>query len=263
MTDSNNQYEHITIEYTDRIAYVTMNRPARRNALSADHLTELCAAFTAIGQRQDIAAVILRGNGKIFSSGHDLGEMLDREPAFYRHLFTVCSTLMETVQAIPQPVIAQVHGIATAAGCQLVASCDLAVAADDTRFATPGIKIGLFCSTPLVALSRAIPPKKALEMLLTGDFVSASDALHMGLINRVVPADELESETLALAQKICSASSVVIGLGKQAFYRQAGMTQSQAYAYASEVMTLNATLPDAQEGIKAFLEKRQPQWSDR
>jgi len=171
--------------------------------------------------------------------------------------------LMETIQAIPQPVIAQVHGIATAAGCQLVATCDLAVAADDARFATPGVKIGLFCSTPMVALSRAVPPKRAMEMLLTGEPISAAEAREYGLVSRVVPASELEAATLALATQIASASGAVVGLGKQAFYRQLSMPQHQAYAYAKEVMSLNATFDDAQEGICAFLEKRPPQWGDR
>lgn len=256
-------YENITLDINERIATITMNRPSRRNALSAAHMTDLLSCFTDIGKRQDIAVVIMRGNGPVFSAGHDLSEMVGRDAAFYRHLFEICTQLMEAIQSIPQPVIAQVHSVATAAGCQLVASCDLAVAAEDARFATPGVKIGLFCSTPMVAISRAIPPKKALEMLLTGDFVSAPDALQMGLINRVVPVDELESATLALAEKICTASSVIVGMGKQTFYQQLTMTQAQAYAYTRDVMALNSLMPDAQEGISAFIEKRSPQWSDR
>jgi enoyl-CoA hydratase/carnithine racemase len=256
-------YEHI--EYTEqgRVAFVTMNRPKKRNALSADHMSELLTCVRAIGQRKDISVVIVRGNGPVFSAGHDLGEMLDQEIPFYRRLFEICTDLMEGLQAIPQPVIAQVHGVATAAGCQLVASCDLAVAAEDARFATPGVRIGLFCSTPMIALSRTIPPKKALEMLFTGDFISATEAQQYGLVNQVVPADELETATLALAENISSFSSEVIGLGKQTFYKQQGMTQQQAYAYARETMAFNATFADAHEGIQAFLEKRQPRWSDR
>lgn len=256
-------YEHIILDITERIAWVTMNRPTRRNALSVDHMTELLHCFTTLGQRSDVAVIILRGSGTIFSSGHDLSEMVGQEHAFYHHLFEVCTNLMEQIQTIPQPVIAQVHGAAIAAGCQLVASCDLAIATDDTRFSTPGIKIGLFCSTPMVALSRVVPPKKAMEMLLTGDFISASEALAMGLINRVVPAASLEEETLALAGKILAASALIVGLGKQTFYHQLDMSQHQAYAYAREVMVLNTTFADSQEGISAFLEKRQPRWSER
>lgn len=256
-------YEHILVEKDERIATLTMNRPQRRNALSADHMTDLVSCFRELGTHSDISVIILRGNGPVFCSGHDLAEMTDQEPSFYRHLFEVCTTLMETIQSVPQPVIAQVHGIATAAGCQLVASCDLAIAANDTRFATPGVKIGLFCSTPMVALSRAVPPKKAMEMLLTGEFLSARHAQESGLVNAIVPADELETTTRALAEKICAASSHVVALGKQTFYRQLAMPQPQAYAYTREVMSFNATFADAQEGIKAFLEKRPPNWSDR
>ena len=188
-------------------------------------------------------------------------EGLDRSR--YRHVFAVCTELMETLQSIPQPVIAQVHGVATAAGCQLVATCDLAVAAEEARFATPGVKIGLFCSTPMVAVSRAIGRKKAMEMLLTGDFISAQEALAAGLVNRVVPATDLDAATRALAEKIVAASPLVVGVGKQAFYRQLDMPQHQAYDYASEVMSFNATFADAQEGMCAFLQKRAPKWTGR
>ncbi|PDW00789.1 enoyl-CoA hydratase [Candidatus Chloroploca asiatica] len=256
-------YQHILLTVEDRIAIATMNRPARRNALSLEHMEELIDAFRTLGRRGDIGVIILRGAGPAFCAGHDLNEMTGRSPEFYRHIFDTCTILMETIQAIPQPVIAQIHGIATAAGCQLAATCDLVVAADDARFATPGVKIGLFCSTPMVALSRAVPAKLALEMLLTGDPISASEAHQFGLVNRVVPVADLETTTLALAQKIASASSAVIGIGKQAFYRQINMPQHQAYGYAKEVMSFNATFADAQEGICAFLEKRPPQWSDR
>lgn len=256
-------YQHVLLTVEDRIATVTMNRPSRRNALSLEHMEELIDAFRTLGRRGDIGVIILRGAGPAFCAGHDLSEMTGRSPEFYRHIFDVCTVLMETIQAIPQPVIAQIHGIATAAGCQLAATCDLVVAADDARFATPGVKIGLFCSTPMVALSRAVPAKLALEMLLTGDPISASEAHQFGLVNRVVPVADLATTTLALAQKIASASSAVIGIGKQAFYRQINMPQHQAYGYAKEVMSFNATFADAQEGICAFLEKRPPQWSDR
>jgi enoyl-CoA hydratase/carnithine racemase len=258
-------YRHILVEVEtgERVATVTMNRPEKRNALSVEHMTELIAALRAIGEREDAAVVILQGNGPAFCAGHDLSELIDRTPAFYRHVFDVCTTLMETIQTIPQPVIAQVHGIATAAGCQLVATCDLAVAADTARFATPGVKIGLFCSTPMVAVSRAVGRKKAMEMLLTGEPISAQEALACGLVNRLAPPSALAAETRALAAKIVAASPFVVGLGKQAFYRQLDLPQPAAYAYAKEVMSLNALAADAQEGMCAFLEKRPPRWPGR
>ncbi|MCS6880063.1 MAG: enoyl-CoA hydratase [Oscillochloridaceae bacterium] len=263
MTTVSQSYQHLLFELDERLAFITMNRPAKRNALSLEHMEELIDAFRTVGRRGDIGVAVLRGAGPAFCAGHDLSEMLGRSPEFYRQLFDVCTVLMETIQAIPQPVIAQVHGIATAAGCQLAATCDLVVAAEDARFATPGVKIGLFCSTPMVALSRAVPAKKAMEMLLTGEPISAAEARDFGLVNQVVPPAELESATRALAEKIAAASGTVVGLGKQAFYRQINMPQHQAYAYAREVMSFNATFPDAQEGICAFLEKRPPRWGDR
>jgi enoyl-CoA hydratase/carnithine racemase len=188
-------YQHILVESGDRIATITMNRPEKRNALSVEHMTELIAALRAIGDSAEPAVVILRGNGPAFCAGHDLSELIDRSPDFYRHVFDVCTDLMETIQGIPQPVIAQVHGIATAAGCQLVATCDLAVAADNARFATPGVKIGLFCSTPMVAVSRVVGRKKAMEMLLTGEPISAPEALACGLVNRLASPEALAAET--------------------------------------------------------------------
>ncbi len=253
-------YQHILFQADGPIACVTMNRPEKRNALSVAHMLELTACFQAIGEERAIAVVILRGNGPAFCAGHDLNELLGRSPDFYRYVFEVCTRLMEALQSIPQPVIAQVHGMATAAGCQLVATCDLAVASEDARFATPGVKIGLFCSTPMVAVSRNLPRKKVMEMLLTGEPISAHEALLYGLVNRVVPREALEAETRALAEKIAAASPFVVGLGKQAFYRQLELPQPQAYAYAREVMALNAMTADAQEGICAFLEKRPPRW---
>jgi enoyl-CoA hydratase/carnithine racemase len=253
-------YQHILLATDGPVATITMNRPERRNALSLAHMEELIRCLKAIGQDGEMAVVILRGNGPAFCAGHDLGEMVGQEPGFYRHIFAVCSELMETIQAIPQPVIAQVHGIATAAGCQLIATCDLAIAAEEARFATPGVKIGLFCSTPMVALSRAVGRKKAMEMLLTGDLIPAHEALSAGLVNSVVPAVELEAATYDLAMKIAAASPLVVGIGKQAFYRQLEMPQHQAYDYAMEVMSFNATFADAQEGMCAFLEKRHPEW---
>ncbi|HLZ10905.1 MAG TPA: enoyl-CoA hydratase [Chloroflexota bacterium] len=256
-------YRNLLVTEHDRIAHVTMNRPEKRNALSVEHMNELIACFEAIGQNRHLAVVILRGNGPVFCSGHDLNEMIGRTLEYYRHEFDVCTVLMETIQRIPQPVIAQVHGIATAAGCQLVASCDLAVAASTAKFATPGVKIGLFCSTPMVAVSRAMGMKKTLELLLTGESISAQEALENGLINRVVSPEGLEGETLALAAKIAASSSYVVGLGKAAFYHQLDLPQAEAYTYAREVMSNNALAADAQEGMGAFLEKRKPTWQNR
>jgi len=256
-------YEHILDEGDETVALVTMNRPKKRNALSLDHMQELITCLRAIGETGEAPVVVLRGTGPAFCAGHDLSEMVSRDPTFYRHLFDVCCELMETIQNIPQPVIAQVHGIATAAGCQLAATCDLVVASEEARFACPGVKIGLFCSTPMVALSRAVGKKKAMEMLLTGEFISAEEALAEGLVNKVVPVDEVESEARALAVKIAEASPLVVGVGKQAFYRQLEMPTDQAYAYTKEVMSFNATFADAQEGMCAFLEKRSPEWKSR
>jgi enoyl-CoA hydratase/carnithine racemase len=263
MIEAETSYEHILFEQDGVVAYVTMNRPNKRNALSLDHMRELISCFKGIGVSKDISVAILRGEGPAFCAGHDLSEMVGRDPDFYRHLFDVCCELMETIQGIPQPVIAQVHATATAAGCQLAATCDLVVASEEARFATPGVRIGLFCSTPMVALSRAVGQKKAMEMLLTGEFISAEEAKIEGLANKVVPADELEEQTTALAQKIAEASPLVVGIGKQAFYRQLEMPTEQAYAYTKEVMSFNATFEDAQEGICAFLEKRKPEWKTR
>jgi enoyl-CoA hydratase/carnithine racemase len=263
MIEAETSYEHILFEQDGVVAYVTMNRPNKRNALSLDHMRELISCFKEIGVSKDISVAILRGEGPAFCAGHDLSEMVGRDPDFYRHLFDVCCELMETIQGIPQPVIAQVHATATAAGCQLAATCDLVVASEEARFATPGVRIGLFCSTPMVALSRAVGQKKAMEMLLTGEFISAQEAKIEGLANKVVPADELEEQTTALAQKIAEASPLVVGIGKQAFYRQFEMPTEQAYAYTKEVMSFNATFEDAQEGICAFLEKRKPEWKTR
>ena len=253
-------YEHILFEQDGGVAYVTMNRPGKRNALSLAHMLELKECFESIGESKEAQVVILRGNGPAFCAGHDLSEMVGRDPEFYRRLFDVCTELMAAIQTIPQPVIAAVHGIATAAGCQLAATCDLMVAAEEARFATPGVRIGLFCSTPMVALSRSVGQKKAMEMLLTGDFISAEKARTEGLVNKVVPSEELESESRKLAEKIAEASSLVVGVGKQAFYRQLEMSTDHAYAYTKEVMSFNATFADAQEGICAFLEKRKPEW---
>lgn len=241
------------------VAYVTMDRPEKRNALSVEMMEALVRCFREIG-RSEAAVAVLRANGPAFCAGHDLAELLDRDIEFYRREFDLCTSVIETMQSIRQPVIAQVHAVATAAGCQLVASCDLAVAAEDAWFATPGVKIGLFCTTPMVALTRAIGRKKALEMLYTGDPLSARDALAAGLINRVVPAAELAAATRALAEKIAAQSPYVIAIGKDAFYRQIDLPQPQAYDFAEETMSINAKAFDAHEGISAFLEKRKPDW---
>jgi enoyl-CoA hydratase/carnithine racemase len=242
---------------------ISLNRPERRNALSLDLMEGLIAEFKEVSRSRDIRSIVLAAVGKAFCSGHDLAEMRDRDVAEYRHIFDVCSELMKLIQEIPQPVIARVQGIATAAGCQLVASCDLAIASTEAFFATPGVKIGLFCSTPMVALTRAIGRKRALEMLLTGKAIGAETAAEWGLVNRVVAAGELESSAKALACEIAQASGFTVGLGKQAFYAQIDLDQTKAYAYAKEVMSLNAVADDAQEGMSAFLEKRAPCWVGR
>jgi enoyl-CoA hydratase/carnithine racemase len=252
--------ENLTFRSVGSIGVVTLNRPQRRNALSLELMLELTDCLAGIGRNREIRAVILAAAGKVFCSGHDLAEMTGRDINEYRRIFDVCSELMLKVQAIPQPVIAEVQGIATAAGCQLVASCDLAVAAEEAAFATPGVKIGLFCTTPMVALTRAIGRKRALQMLLTGEMVDARTAADWGLINQVVPAGELAAATRRLAEKVAEASTLVVGIGKQAFYTQIDLDQPKAYAYAKEVMSMNALAADAQEGISSFLGKRAPCW---
>jgi enoyl-CoA hydratase/carnithine racemase len=256
-------YESICFSSEGDVALVTLNRPERRNALSLALMQELIHCLSEIGGRRDLRAVILAANGKAFCSGHDLAEMVGRELNEYRKIFDVCTELMEKVQSIPQPVIAEVQGIATAAGCQLVATCDLAIASEDAAFATPGVKIGLFCTTPMVAVSRAIGRKRALEMLLTGELIEAHRAEDWGLVNRVVTADQLRAETLKLASRIAASSESVVALGKQAYYTQIDLDQPKAYAYAKEVMSKNALAADAQEGISAFLGKRTPCWTGR
>lgn len=254
-------YRYLLREVDGWLGILTLNHPARRNALSLGLMRELIDGLASFGRDKSIRAVILAANGKAFSSGHDLSEMTGRTVSDYREIFSVCTTLMETVQAIPQPVIAQVQGIATAAGCQLVATCDLAIASEEASFATPGVRIGLFCTTPMVALTRAIGRKRAMEMLLTGTPVDASTAAAWGLVNRVTPAADLAAETRSLAARIAEASGFTVALGKSAYYAQIDLDQSKAYAYAKEVMTLNALAQDAHEGITAFLEKRSPCWS--
>jgi enoyl-CoA hydratase/carnithine racemase len=251
---------YITVEAVDGVAVVTLNRPEKRNALSLDVMGELMASFEAIGADRTLKVVILRALGPAFSAGHDLREMLDRSVAEYRTTFDACVRLMETIQTIPQPVIAEVAGVATAAGCQLVATCDLAVASAAATFATPGVKIGLFCTTPMVALTRAIGRKRAMEMLLTGAPIDAATAADWGLVNRVVAPEDLERTVRELAGGIASAAGFVVGLGKAAFYAQIDLDQPKAYAYAKEVMSMNALAEDAQEGMGAFVSKRAPAW---
>jgi enoyl-CoA hydratase/carnithine racemase len=256
-------YQHLLRSTDGQLTIITLNRPDRRNALSLELMVELIDCLAEIGADPSIRSVILAAAGKVFSSGHDLSEMVGRTVNDYRRIFDVCTELMTKIQSIPQPVIAQVQGIATAAGCQLVATCDLAVASEQAQFATPGVKIGLFCTTPMVPLSRAVGRKRAMEMLLTGKLVDAVTASEWGLINRVVPADQLEAETRRLACQIAEASSFTVGLGKQAYYTQIDLDQPKAYAYAKEVMTMNSLAHDAQEGISAFLEKRVACWTGK
>lgn len=253
-------YQNLTCEAEGKTAIITLNRPERRNALSLDLMLELIDSLDGIGRSTRVRAVILAAAGKVFCSGHDLSEMVGRRESDYRRIFEACTDLMQKLQTIPQPVIAQVQGLATAAGCQFVASCDLAIASADAAFATPGVKIGLFCTTPMVALTRAIGRKRAFEMLVTGEAIDASTAADWGLVNRAVPAAGLESETRRLAESIAASSSDVIATGKRAFYAQIELDQPRAYAYAKEVMTANALAEDAQEGISAFLGKRKPEW---
>ncbi len=255
--------EALRVEVEPPLAVLTLTKPEKRNALSMETMRALTKAVTNLGDDESVGAVILGAQGPAFSAGHDLSEMTGGDLRRYRRIFDQCTRMMEAIQAIPQPVLAQVDGVATAAGCQLVATCDLAIASERSRFATPGVKIGLFCSTPMVALSRCIGRKRAMEMLLTGKFIDAHRAAEWGLVNRVVPAARLERETRQLALEIASASSLTVGLGKQAFYSQIDLAQSEAYGYAKEVMSLNALAADAQEGMCAFLEKREPVWSGR
>ena len=254
---------YLFVEERDGLVTLTMNRPEKRNPLSVAMMTQMVEALKEIGRRSDLRAVILAGAGPAFSAGHDLGELRGRDLTFYRSVFDLCSHLMQTVQAIPQPVIARVQGIATAAGCQLVASCDLAIASESAAFATPGVRIGLFCSTPMVALARAVGRKRAMEMLLSGEPIDANTAAEWGLVNRVVPAAELVGATDDLARRIAEASPLTVTMGKQAFYAQIDLDQARAYDYAKEIMSLNAMAADAQEGIGAFLEKRKPVWCGR
>ena len=251
-------------ERTGAVCRLTLNRPERRNPLSFEMIAALRAAFAALARDRSIGVIVLAGAGPAFCAGHDLKELANsREPLAARQIFTACSELMLEIQRLPQPVIARVDGVATAAGCQLVASCDLAVASSEARFATPGVNIGLFCATPMVALSRAVAPKAAMEMLLTGDMIDAEQAVRIGLVNRAVPAGDLDAEVDALAERIASRSRHVVALGKEGFYRQLEVPLAQAYEYASALMVRNMLCDDAAEGIDAFLARRAPEWRHR
>src|SRR4030081_2754319 len=252
-----------------RISVLTLNRPDARNSLSEGLIADLQAALKDIHDDTNVRAVVIAANGPAFSAGHDMKELTahradaDRGRAYFAQIMTACSAMMQTIVQLPKPVVSAVQGVATAAGCQLVASCDLAVASERATFATPGVDIGLFCSTPMVALSRNIPRKQAMEMLLTGEPISAATAKNIGLVNRVVAAGTERDAAIALAQKVALKSAYTVKLGKEAFYRQAEMSLADAYRYAAEVMTENMMARDAEEGIGAFLEKREPKWQDK
>lgn len=255
--------EYLLVEDALPAVLITMNRPEQRNALSTGLMREMTEELERQSARTECRVVIIRGAGPAFSAGHDLREMINRTVADEREIFDVCTRMMQTIQRIPQPVIASVHGIATAAGCQLVATCDLAIASENAKFATPGVKIGLFCSTPQVALSRNVGRKRALEMLLTGKPIDAHTAAAWGLVNRVVAPERLDAQVLELANQIASASPLTLKVGKQSFYRQIDVDQETAYTLMSETMAENAMTCDAQEGMTAFLEKRQPAWQGK
>lgn len=253
----------------DGIALVVLNRPQTRNTLSEAMLTALSETFAAIADDKRVRAVVLSANGPAFCAGHDLKEITDhrQDPdggrTYVQDIMDRCSAMMQSIHRMPQPVVAAVEGVATAAGCQLIASCDLAIASQTARFATPGVHIGLFCTTPSVALSRNVAPKHAMEMLLTGDMLSADDAFRIGLVNRVVAAGTEREEAVKLARKIAGKSAMTVKMGKEAFYRQLDMNLTDAYRYASKVMVENMMVHDAEEGISAFVEKRTPKWEDR
>lgn len=260
MTDS------LILRHDDHgVTTLTLNRPQARNSLSQGMLSALLKTFAELARDSSVRVVILAGAGPAFCAGHDLKELraANYAASYTEPLFADCADLMQAIVKLPKPVIARVHGVATAAGAQLVASCDLAVAADDARFATPGVNIGLFCSTPMVALSRNVAPKHAMQLLLSGDLIDAPTALRIGLINELVTPALLESHTLALARKIAGKSALTLAIGKEAFYRQAELPLAEAYAYTRDVMVANLAAQDAQEGINAFIDKREPVWCGR
>jgi enoyl-CoA hydratase/carnithine racemase len=254
-------YEFIRVSDDGPVTRLTLARPEKRNALSLALMREVIDALEAVPA--EAQAVVVAADGPAFSAGHDLAEMLDRDERFYEELFEACMVMMESIHRIPQPVLARVHGPAFAAGCQLVAACDLAIAASSATFATPGVKIGLFCSTPMVPVTRAVGRKRALEMLLTGEPISAQTAAEWGLVNRAVPDDELDVAVEELLARITGSSRLVTGIGKQAFYAQVDLGEHDAYDLTRAVMASNARLEDAQEGMGAFVGKRRPSWSNR
>ncbi len=256
-------FKYVRVDTAPPAVIITMNRPEQRNALSTGLMREMIDALNEQRARPECRVIILRGAGPAFSAGHDLRELHNRTLEQEREIFNTCVDLMQTIQQVPQPVIASVHGIATAAGCQLVATCDLAIASENAKFATPGVKIGLFCSTPQVALSRNIGRKRAMEMLLTGKMIDAHTAAEWGLVNRVVPPEQLDEAVMELAQQIASASPLTLRVGKQSFYQQIDVDQASAYNLMVETMATNAVTCDAQEGINAFIEKRQPVWQGK
>lgn len=251
----------VLLERVDTAAIITLNRPEQRNPLSVDMMQAVSSALRDASADPQVRAIVIKGAGPVFSAGHNLREMLGRELDDQREIFDVCTRMMQLVQQVPQPVIAQVHGVAAAAGCQLVAACDLAIAADGTRFFTPGVRIGLFCSTPMVALSRAVGRKRAMEMLLTGDPIDAATAVDWGLVNRAVPETELDAAVMALVVALSKSSPLTVSIGKRAFYEQIDVPQAVAYELMAETMATNAIACDAQEGIDAFLSKREPTWT--
>jgi enoyl-CoA hydratase/carnithine racemase len=254
------EYRNLLVRADGAAARIALNRPEKRNALSLELMEEMIAALREVSTQEPTRAIVVEGAGPAFSAGHDLSEMIGEERDFLDRLFDTCKVMMETIHELPQPVIAKVHGIATAAGCQLVAACDLAIAAEGTRFATPGVKIGLFCSTPMVPVSRAVGRKRAMQMLLTGEPINAATALDWGMVNRVVPLEELEPAVLELVHAIARSSSYTVATGKRAFYSQVDQTETDAYEHCKLVMTKNALAHDAQEGMAAFLQKRQAVW---
>lgn len=256
--------EPVLFEKKGHIGWFTLNRPEQRNALSLELMDEMQKQLNLVAKDRDICVVVIRGNGPVFCTGHNIKEMVGEnyDIHHFRKVFSVCSNIMQTLHQLPQPVIAQVHGVAMAAGCQLVAACDLAIADSSTKFSTPGVKIGLFCITPMVPLSRVIGRRRALDMLLTGRFVSAQEALQFGLVNMVVDPDKLAEETENWAMEIAQYSRFTLSFGKKAFYEQIDKDEASAYDYAKETIAINCLAEDAQEGMKAFLEKRKPKWKD-
>jgi len=257
--------ESILFEKKDLVCWLTLNRPEERNALSLDLMYKIQNKLNIIKKDKEISVVVIKGNGPSFCSGHSIKELVGKKNDIhhFRKVFSECSKMMKNLHNLPQPVIAQVHGVATAAGCQLVAACDLAIAEKNAKFATPGVKIGLFCSTPMVPLSRIIGRRRALDMLLTGRFISAQEAERFGLVNKVVEPNKLDEETKKWAQEIAKNSRFTLSFGKQAFYNQVDQTETSAYNFAKEAIAFNCLSFDAQEGMKAFLEKRNPKWKNK